>query len=72
MTIWEKLFGTPELTADTLEYVDSIDACDFMSSVTKEGLPPEKCKYCMFDYDRYGCEQTDMTLVEWLMQEVLE
>lgn len=70
MTIWEKLFGTPERTADTLEYVDQIDACDFMSNVTKDGFPPEKCKYCMFDFDRYGCEQTDMTLVEWLMQDV--
>lgn len=72
MTIWETLFGTPERTANTLEYVDQIDVCDFMDKVSKNKLPPEKCQGCLFDYDRYGCEQTDITLVDWLNQEVSE
>lgn len=72
MTIYEKLFGTPERAANTLEYVDQIDACDFMNAVSNGKLPPEKCQGCLFDYDRYGCEQKDMTLVEWLTQEVSE
>ena len=72
MTIWETLFGTPERTASTLEYVDLIDACDFMAKVSKNKLPPEKCEGCLFYYDRYGCEQKDMTLVEWLKSEVSE
>ena len=72
MTIWEVLFGTPERAANTLEYIDQIDACDFMSKVNKAEIPPEKCEGCLFDYDRYGCEQTDVTLAEWLTQEVSE
>lgn len=71
MTVWEKLFGDPIRTAETLEYVDQIDACDFMDSVSESKFPPEKCKYCIFDFGRYGCEQTDMTLLEWLRQEVV-
>jgi hypothetical protein len=72
MTIWETLFGTPERTANTLEYIDQIDVCDFMGDVSKGKLPPEKCRCCLFDYDPYGCEQTDTTIVEWLNQEVTE
>lgn len=72
MTIYEKLFGTPERTAKTLDYIDQIDVCDFMVKVSKNKLPPEKCEGCLFDYDRYGCDQKDITLVEWLNQEVSE
>ena len=43
-----------------------------MSKVNKAEIPPEKCEGCLFDYDRYGCEQTDVTLAEWLTQEVSE
>lgn len=70
MTIWEKLFGDPTRASETIEYLDQIDACDFMSRVMEEGLPPEKCKYCIFEYDRYGCEHKDMTLLDWLRQEI--
>lgn len=70
MTVWEKLFGDPVRAAETLEYVDQIDACDFMGHVAEDMFPPEKCKYCIFDFDKYGCEQKDMSLVEWLRQEV--
>lgn len=70
MTVWEKLFGDPIRTAETLEYVDLIVTCDFMDCVGESKFPPEKCKHCMYDFDRYGCEQTDMTLLEWLRQEV--
>jgi len=72
MTIWETLFGTPERTAKTLGYVDQIDACDFMASVREAKIPPERCEGCLFDYDHYGCGRTDMTLVEWLNQEMGE
>ena len=72
MTIYEKLFGTPERAASTLEYVDQIDACDFMDVSSNGKLPPESCQGCLFDYDRYGCEQKDMPLVGWLTQEVEE
>lgn len=70
MTIWERLFGTPERTAETIEYVDQIDACDWMSRVNEDRFPPERCVGCIFDYGPYGCELKDMTLVEWLNQEV--
>lgn len=72
MTIWETLFGTPERTVKTLDYIDQIDVCDFMDTASNGQFPPEKCRDCLFDYDRYGCEQTDMTIVEWLTQEVSE
>ncbi len=72
MTIWEALFGTPEHTASTLECIDQIDACDFMSKVHEGKIPTKRCEGCLFDYDHYGCEQTDMSLVEWLNQEVWE
>lgn len=71
MTVWEKLFGDPIRTAETIEYVDQFDLCDFMDGVGESKLPPEKCKYCIFDFDRYGCELKDMTLLEWLRQEVV-
>jgi hypothetical protein len=72
MTIWETLFGTPERTAKTLDYVDQIDACYFMTSVHEAKIPPERCEGCLFDYDHYVCGRTDMTLAEWLNQEMVE
>lgn len=72
MTIWERLFGTPERAARTIEYVDQIDACDWMGAVNAGTYPPEKCRGCIFDYDRYGCESKDMSVLEWLTQEVGE
>ena len=66
MTIWEKLFGTPERTAQTLECIDQIDACCWMDYVNVGKRPPEKCEGCLFECDRYGCERKDMTDLDWL------
>jgi hypothetical protein len=70
LTIWEKLFGTPERTASTLEYVDQIDVCDFMERASGGKHPTERCEGCLYDYDRYGCEDVGKSVVEWLSQEV--
>lgn len=70
MTVWEMLFGTPERTASTLDGMDQIDVCYWMDDVNVGKRCPEKCKNCLYDYDRYGCEKKDMTELEWLMQEV--
>ena len=72
MTIYEKLFGTPERAAEMLDGADQIDMCDWMTTVSGVSYSPDKCKLCRFDYDRYGCGWKDMTLFEWLMQEVVE
>lgn len=72
MTVWEKLFGTPERAAKTIEYVDQIDACDWMGGVNADTYPPEKCRGCIFDYDHYGCESKGMSVLEWLTQETDE
>ena len=66
MTIWEKLFGTPERTAQTLEGMDQIDVCYWMDYVNVGKRPPEKCEGCLFECDRYGCERKDMTDLDWL------
>lgn len=70
MTVWETLFGTPERTARTLEGMDQIDVCYWMDDVNAGKRSPEKCKGCLFEYDRYGCERKDMTDLEWLESEV--
>ena len=73
MTIWEKLFGSPERAARTIEDADQIDMCYWMDDVTDGNVrSPEKCRLCMFDYDRFFCERKDMSLVEWLSQEIGE
>ena len=69
MTVWERLFGTPELTAKSLGYIDLIDVCDFMSNAYGK-RSPERCDGCMYEYDRYGCERKEMTVLEWLNQEL--
>jgi hypothetical protein len=69
MTIWEKLFGTPERTVQTLEDIDQIDACYWMDDVNIGKHIPEKCEGCLFEYDRYGCERKDMTDLDWLRTE---
>jgi hypothetical protein len=72
MTIWETLFGTPEKAARALNEMalDTTDVCWLMDAVSEERK--DKCVSCLYEYDRYGCEQKDMTLVEWLNQEVSE
>ena len=70
MTVWEKLFGTPEHTAVTLDKMAlmCVDHCYMMDALTDDRK--SKCKNCMYECDRYGCELKDMTLLEWLNQEV--
>jgi hypothetical protein len=55
MTIYERLFGTPERAAEQLDGIDQIDACDWMRDLHGEALPPEKCVGCLYEYDHYGC-----------------
>ena len=71
MTIWEKLFGTPERTAKTIDGIDQIDLCYWMEDLTNT-TPPKRCEQCLLEGDRYGCYDKDMTLLEWLEQEVAE
>lgn len=71
MTIWEKLFGTPERTAEAIDGSDQIDLCCWMESVTNS-IPPKRCEQCLFECDRYGCYDKGMTLLDWLKQEVDE
>ena len=70
MTVYEKLFGTPEATAKTLDYVDQIDVCDWMADANNGAKPPERCRGCMYDYDRYGCERKNIKVLEWLQGEL--
>ncbi len=72
MTIWETLFGTPEKAARALVEMalDTTDVCWLMDAVSDER--EAKSWRCLYAYDRYLCEQRDMTLVEWLNQEVGE
>lgn len=70
MTIWERLFGTPERTAQTLDGMDRMDVCYWMNDVRFGKRTPEKCEGCLFEYDRYGCERKDMTDLDWLRTEV--
>lgn len=70
MTIYERLFGTPERAAELLGWIDQIDTCEYMDTVHDGASVPEKCVGCMFEYDLYGCERTDMTVLEWLRQDV--
>lgn len=71
MTIYERLFGTPERAARTLEemMVTTIDICVLMDVF---GDRDTKCSNCICAYDGYGCERKDMTISEWLATEVME
>lgn len=72
MTIWERLFGTPERTARTLDEMapTSLDYCYMLDALTDDH--EVKCKNCMYESDRYGCYPREMTLLEWLNREVVE
>lgn len=71
MTIYERLFGTPERAAWALEemMVDTIDICAFMDVF---GDRDAKCSNCICAYDGYSCERKDMSIAEWLATEVRE
>ena len=69
MTVWERLFGTPERAASALEELDlmrdQIGTCYLM-----DVLGDIKCANCFNEYDRYGCERKEMTMLQWLKQEL--
>lgn len=71
MTVYERLFGTPELTAKSLNLAElsSFDYCYMLNAlgVTKDA----KCRNCPYEYGDYGCEPRDMTWLDWLRQEVV-
>ena len=72
MTIYEALFGSPEAAARTINKLDptTLDFCCMLDALSDDN--EAKCRYCPYDYDRYGCEPKDMTYLEWLNQEVVE
>lgn len=80
MTIYERLFGTPERAARTIREIgpniDQIDMCGIMDVFIDDdmvfGDDPRKCAKCIYECDRYGCERKDITIAEWLAQEVRE
>lgn len=77
MTIYEALFGTPERAAKTLSddgmALDPIDSCWLTEVIHdgRQGHDSPRCRNCLYEYDRYGCERRDITLLEWLNQEVI-
>ena len=60
---YERLFGTPERAARTLEWME-LDQINWCTSI------PEGCRECPYEFDRYGCEPKTETLLEWLKSEV--
>lgn len=72
MTIWERLFGTPERTAKTLRSAEFLtqDYCFMLDALSDDN--EVKCRNCLYEYDRYGCEPKDMRLIDWLNSEVIE
>ena len=71
MTIYEALFGTPERAAKAIEecVLNQLDFCYLMDAFDVD--QNEKCNRCIYEFDRYGCERKDTTLLEWLGQEVV-
>lgn len=72
MTVYEALFGTPERAAKTLDEMalNALDYCCALDALTDDR--EVKCRNCPYDFGRYGCEQTDMTVLQWLEKEVAE
>lgn len=78
MTIWETLFGTPERTLETLATMKQIDFCDLMSIVARSPYPSKKCAQCICTRGvsylgmQGACDRKDMSVLDWLKQEVIE
>lgn len=75
MTIYERLFGTPERAALALDVLglfnSQIDTCYLMDAFGSD--MEVKCANCFLrNCDKYGCERKDMSIAEWLAQEVSE
>ncbi|MBR3318737.1 MAG: hypothetical protein IKG21_13045 [Atopobiaceae bacterium] len=75
MTIWERLFGTPERAARTLEeaFLDSDAYCDMLDAIGDRPTLAEKCANCYCYKDKYGeCRMSGLTALEWLSHEFVE
>ena len=72
MTIYEKLFGTPERAAKTLDAlaVGQLEVCWLMDELCSD--KEKKCELCRYEYDHYGCEDVGVTCIDWLTREVVE
>lgn len=73
MTVYETLFGTPEKAARSLGamVLDATDLCYLVDALSEEREELRvRCMSCPYKYDRYGCEQRGMTLLECLRSEV--
>lgn len=56
---YERLFGTPERAARTLEELE-LDQLNWCRGT-------EYCESCPYEFDRYGCYPPDgFSLIEWL------
>ena len=72
MTVFERLFGTPERAANALEElaVGVLEICWLVEALTDN--QEKKCDNCPYEFDQYGCEDVGVALVEWLSREVVE
>jgi len=70
MTIYERLFGTPERAARAIEELDLTNRQEcYLMDVFDDDI---KCINCLFKCDRYGCKRKDISISEWLAMEVRE
>ena len=86
MTIYEKLFGTPERAARSLREaaLEHYDYCYMMDVFGRERDGKHKgcytkCMDCLYECDEYGCSLRDgmdpndsTAMLEWLNREVSE
>ena len=67
MTNYERLFGTPEKAAATIEALE----LDQLNWCSKDEMGHYECSKCPYVFDRYGCtlDNDDFTWLKWLKQE---
>ena len=76
MTIYEKLFGTPERAAWSLYCLevtdDSAMMCSLMDAIDNKLERKKKCANCIFRHndEAHECEIRPETGIEWLNREV--
>lgn len=65
-TNYERLFGTPEKAAETLDKME----LDHYNWCWKTRENPDACLLCPYEFDRYGCGLPEGTsLRDWLFEE---
>lgn len=75
MTIWERLFGTPERAARTLEEaeLEGYAYCYMLDAIGDRPTLAEKRANCCYYRDKRGaCKISDHTSLEWLSHEFVE